>query len=181
MNDRNDWIAARAYFLWELDGRPFGQDDFHWKQAVIERDLLELTRASADGQEVLDRARTSQTSGLQLSKSVLVVEDQPELRYNTVDFLEQAGYRVLEAANADEALIHLRNSAVDTLYTDIDMPGSMDGLGLVAKVRATWPGTRIIVTSGLVRLSHGDMETGVLFIPKPTAGVELLNLMTRSA
>lgn len=57
------------------------------------------------------------------------------------------------------------------------MPGSVDGLGLVAKVRSHWPSTRVIVTSGLVKLSHKDIEAGVTFVAKPTAGLELLKLM----
>ncbi len=181
IDNRNDWIATRAYALWEEAGRPFGEDEFHWKQAVLERNLLERTRASSDGLEVLARVPQRTDHGVADGRSILVVEDEPQLRYNIVDFLDQAGYRTLEAANADEALIYLRNNDIDTLYTDIDMPGSMDGLGLVATVRSQWPGMRIIVTSGLVKLSHRDLEVGVTFVPKPTAGLELLNLMAKSA
>jgi CheY-like chemotaxis protein len=174
-SNRNDWIAARAYALWEQAGKPFGQDEIHWQQAVLERDLLENTQASADGWEVIERPRTPAPQSDQ--RSVLVVEDEAQLRYNIVDFLDQAGYRTLEAANADEALVLLKHHAIDTVYTDIDMPGSMDGLGLVARVRSQWPSTRIIVTSGLVKLSHKDVEAGVTFVCKPTAGLELLKLM----
>ncbi len=172
-NNRNEWIAARAYSLWEQAGRPFGQDEIHWQQAVLERELLEETQASADGREVMERPRTSVIE----PRSVLIVEDESQLRYNIVDFLDQAGFKTLEAANADEALVLLKNNVIDTLYTDIDMPGSMDGLGLVAKVRSHWPSTRVIVTSGLVKLSHKDMEAGVTFVAKPTAGLELLKLL----
>lgn len=172
-NNRNEWIAARAYSLWEQAGRPFGQDEIHWQQAVLERELLEETQASADGREVMERPRASVIE----PRSVLIVEDEFQLRYNIVDFLDQAGFKTLEAANADEALVLLKNNVIDTLYTDIDMPGSMDGLGLVAKVRSHWPSTRVIVTSGLVKLSHKDMEAGVTFVAKPIAGLELLKLL----
>jgi CheY-like chemotaxis protein len=172
-HNRNEWIAARAYSLWEQAGRPFGQDEIHWQQAVLERELLEETQASADGREVMERPRASVIE----PRSVLIVEDEFQLRYNIVDFLDQAGFQTLEAANADEALVLLKNNVIDTLYTDIDMPGSMDGLGLVAKVRSHWPSTRVIVTSGLVKLSHKDMEAGVTFVAKPTAGLELLKLL----
>ncbi len=175
-NNRNEWIAARAYSLWEQAGKPFGQDEIHWQQAVLERELLETTQASADGREVMERPRAAVTVEDE-PRIVLVVEDEFQLRYNIVDFLDQAGFRTLEAANADEALVLLKNNVVDTLYTDIDMPGSVDGLGLVAKVRSHWPSTRVIVTSGLVKLSHKDMEAGVTFVAKPTAGLELLKLM----
>lgn len=181
MNDRNEWIAARAYSLWEKAGRPFGQDEAHWQQAVLERALLEQTRASSDGAEVMARSWRREEEENPTPGSVLVVEDEPQLRYNIVDFLDRAGYRTLEAANADEALIHLRHNQIDTLYTDIDMPGSMDGLGLVAHVRNGWPGMRVIVTSGLVKLSHRDLDTGVTIVSKPTAGVELLKLIAKSA
>ena len=181
MDSSNDWIAARAYALWEQAGRPFGQDELHWRQAVLERQLLELTRASADGREVLERPRIAAPPMVPEYRSVLIVEDEPRIRYDMVDFLERAGYRTLEAANADEALVLLKHNAIDTLYTDIDMPGSMDGLGLVATVRTRFPGMRIIVTSGLVKLTHQDLEAGIAFLAKPAAGLELLNLMAKSA
>lgn len=176
-DDRQQWIAKRAYALWEQAGRPFWQDEVHWRQAVLERHLLEQTRASVDGAEVLSRVRRPFVPGPAATSTVLVVEDEAQLRYATVDFLEEAGYETLEAANADEALVLMRGNDVTTLFTDIDMPGSMDGLGLVRAVRARWPSTRIIVTSGLVKLSHRDMESGVSFISKPASSLELLGLM----
>ncbi|MBY2945194.1 MULTISPECIES: response regulator [Rhizobium] len=181
IDNRNEWIAARAYALWEQAGRPLGQDELHWEQAVLERNLLERTRASSDGAEVYARVPRRADPDPVEGRSVLIVEDEPQLRYNIVDFLDKAGYRTLEAANADEALIHLRHNDVDALYTDINMPGSMDGLGLVATVRSRWPHMRIIVTSGFVNLSHRDLEAGVTFVSKPTSGLELLNLMANSA
>jgi len=181
MDNRNEWIAAKAYSLWEKAGRPFCQDETHWEQAVLERALLEQTRASSDGAEVMARAPRREKEEEPTAGSVLVVEDEPQLRYNIVDFLDRAGYRTHEAANADEALVHLRHNHIDTLYTDIDMPGSMDGLGLVAHVRNGWPGMRVIVTSGLVKLSHRDLDAGVTFVSKPTAGVRLLKLIGESA
>ncbi|APO79890.1 hypothetical protein AM571_PC02164 (plasmid) [Rhizobium etli 8C-3] len=56
-HDRNEWIAKRAYALWEACGRQDGRDGEHWAQAVRERDELERTQASADGREVLIRFR----------------------------------------------------------------------------------------------------------------------------
>ncbi|MBA5800466.1 MULTISPECIES: response regulator [Rhizobium] len=175
-DNATEWIATRAYALWELAGRPFGADEMHWQQAVLERRLLEETKASTDGQEVIERTRADPLRA-QSSSNILVVEDEPILRYDTVDFLERAGHRVLEAANADEAMVFLRRNDIDTLFTDIDMPGSMDGLGLVKRVRADWPSTKVIVTSGLIALSHDDLETGVSFISKPASRLELLKLI----
>lgn len=176
-SNRSEWIAARAYSLWEQAGRPFGQDDLHWHQAVLERELLERTQASPDGREVIERARAPIQVDASSERSILVVEDESRLRFDIVDFLDRAGYRTLEAANADEALVLLKINRIDTLYTDIDMPGSIDGLGLVAQVRSQWPATRVIVTSGLVKLSHEDVDAGVTFVSKPTAGLELLKLI----
>ncbi len=175
IDSRSVWISSRAYHLWEQAGRPLGQDDKHWSQAVFERELLEQTQASPDGREVLERTRELQVS----SRSVLVVDDETWLRFNIVDFLDQAGYHTLEAVNADEALALLKHTEIDTLYTDIDMPGSMDGLGLARHVRFNWPNTRIIVTSGLVSLSQRDVGNEMTFVSKPTAKIELLKLMAQ--
>ncbi len=179
MDNRNDWIAKRAYALWEQAGRPFGQDEQHWSQAAMEHGFLEATRASSDGREVIEMRRDKPASAGE--GNVLIVEDEPQLRFDTMDFLERAGFRTLEAANADEAMVQMKNNDIDVLFTDIDMPGSMDGLGLVFTVRSRWPATRIIVTSGLIKLSHRDLEDGVAFVSKPTGGLELLNLIAQSA
>jgi len=133
------------------------------------------TQASADGRKVIGCPRLALSQNE--PRSVVVVEDEYQLRYNIVDFLDRAGFRSLEAANADEVLAHLKNDVIDTLYTDIDMPGGMNGLELVAKVRTSWPSMRVIVTSGLVKLSHRDVAAGVTFVAKAAAGRELLKLM----
>ncbi|NEJ23963.1 DUF2934 domain-containing protein [Rhizobium leguminosarum] len=58
MSDRrHEWISKRAYAIWEEQGRPYGRDDEHWRQAVAERDALERTKASSDGREVLVKFR----------------------------------------------------------------------------------------------------------------------------
>ncbi|MGO7788394.1 response regulator [Rhizobium ruizarguesonis] len=100
-------------------------------------------------------------------RSILIVEDEPQLPYNFVDFLDQAGHQTFEAANADEALIHLKNNKIDILLTDVDMPGSLDGLGLAAAARSRWSKIKIIVTSGLITFGHHDDELGVSFLAKP--------------
>jgi CheY-like chemotaxis protein len=81
--------------------------------------------------------------------TVLIVEDEVLLRLMIADELRSNGLSVVEAANADEALTVLQSSApVDLLFTDVRMPGSMDGLALAALMRATQPELKIIVTSG---------------------------------
>ncbi|MFK0335363.1 response regulator [Rhizobium sp. NPDC090275] len=181
MDSRNVWIINRAYALWEQAGRPFGQDEQHWSRAAMEYDLRDATSGSSDGAEVIEVPSDQPALAGDVNPNVLIVEDEPQLRFDTVDFLERAGLRTLEASNADEAMVHMKNNDIAILVTDINMPGSMDGLGLVATVRRRWPATRIIVTSGLIRLSHRDLDDGVAFVPKPAGGLELLNLVARSA
>lgn len=81
--------------------------------------------------------------------AVLVVEDEILVRLLIADDLREAGFAVIEAANADEALTVLRSATpVDLLLTDIRMPGSMDGLALAGAARESWPQLRIVVASG---------------------------------
>ena len=81
--------------------------------------------------------------------TLLIVEDEFFIRLTTADFLRDAGYEVIEAGNADEALDIFRSgAAIDLLFTDVRMPGSMDGCELARRVRADWPSVRVIVTSG---------------------------------
>src|SRR4051794_18640125 len=80
---------------------------------------------------------------------ILVVEDETFIRFDAGDMLRAAGFDVLEAVNADEAILMLeRHSDIRLVFTDIDMPGSMNGLKLAAAVRDRWPPVKIIATSG---------------------------------
>ena len=86
--------------------------------------------------------------------AVLVVEDEPITRMDVVGQLEEAGFRVFEAPDADRAIKILEsNSAIRILFTDVDMPGSMDGLKLAAAVRDRWPPIQIVVASGLRKVN----------------------------
>lgn len=99
---------------------------------------------------------------------VLVVEDEFLIRLDFVDFLTKEGFEVLEAANADEAIAILEsNDTVRVMFTDVDMPGSMDGLKLSAAVRDRWPPVRIVVTSGHRAVELRDLPEGSLFYAKP--------------
>src|SRR3982750_1281587 len=81
--------------------------------------------------------------------AVLVVEDEPITRMDVVVQLEEGGFKVFEAPDADRAIKILEaNPAIRVLFTDIDMPGSMDGLKLAAAVRDRWPPIELILTSG---------------------------------
>ena len=98
---------------------------------------------------------------------VLVVEDEPLVRMYAVDVLEDAGLVVVEAGTADEALGILENRQdVSILFTDVKMPGSLDGFGLAQIVNERWPEIMILITSGHFRPEEDRIATGT-FIPKP--------------
>lgn len=101
-------------------------------------------------------------------ETVLVVEDEALIRVAIADELRQAGYTVLEAGDADEAIVLLEaNDSIRLVFTDIDMPGSMDGLRLAAMVRDRWPPVRIIVTSGKQAPVGDSIPSDSRFLPKP--------------
>jgi two-component sensor histidine kinase/DNA-binding response OmpR family regulator len=99
---------------------------------------------------------------------VLVVEDEMLLRMRAVDIVEDAGFTPIEAANADEALAILESrSDVDLLFTDIQMPGSMDGLKLAYAVHERWPSIKIILVSGKLTPTDGEKPADSRFFGKP--------------
>ncbi len=99
---------------------------------------------------------------------VLVVEDEMLLRMRAVDIVEDAGFTPIEAVNADEALVILKSrSDVDLLFTDIQMPGSMDGLKLAHAVHERWPSIKIILVSGKLTPTDSERPTDSRFFGKP--------------
>lgn len=105
---------------------------------------------------------------------ILVVEDEPLIRMDLALTLEEMGFSVLEASNANEAISLLEaNGDIAAVVTDVDMPGTMDGFALAFAVRRRWPPCRLIVVSGHRRPAAGDMPDGSRFIPKPFATIEL--------
>jgi CheY-like chemotaxis protein len=105
---------------------------------------------------------------------VLIVEDEYLVRTGTRAAVETAGFDVLEAGDADEAIAILtaRND-VSLIFTDVHMPGSMDGLKLVHFVRDRWPPVKIVATSGRVRIADSDLPEGGRFLPKPYSAGEI--------
>jgi CheY-like chemotaxis protein len=100
--------------------------------------------------------------------AILVVEDELLLRLMAVDIVENAGFEALSAATADEALSILEARAdVRLVFTDIQMPGSMDRLGLAHAVRDRWPPVELIVTSGRTHIPTTDLPDGGRFFAKP--------------
>ena len=97
-----------------------------------------------------------------------MVEDEAIIRMDLVFFLIDEGFEVFEAGNADEAIALLAtNNMIQVIVTDVDMPGSMDGLKLSAAVRNRWPPVKIIVMSGHRTVEMADLPEGSLFYAKP--------------
>ena len=109
---------------------------------------------------------------------VLIVEDEFLLRMNAVDMIEAAGFAAVEAANADEAIEILESRRdIGVVFTDIQMPGSMDGLKLARAVRGRWPPIKIIATSGHVGVVETDLPEGGRFLPKPYGPIEITGVL----
>jgi two-component sensor histidine kinase/CheY-like chemotaxis protein len=101
-------------------------------------------------------------------RAVLVVEDEMMLRMRAVDMVEDAGFTPIEAVNADDALAILESrSDIELLFTDIQMPGSMDGLKLAYAVHQRWPLIKIILVSGQLKLTDDDKPADSRFFGKP--------------
>jgi CheY-like chemotaxis protein len=99
---------------------------------------------------------------------VLIVEDEFLLRMNAAEMVGDAGFDVVEAGNADEAIVILEaRPDIHVVFTDIQMPGSMDGLKLARFVRGRWPPIKIIATSGFVNVGKDELPEGSRFLPKP--------------
>ena len=109
---------------------------------------------------------------------VLVVEDEVLIRMNTVEIIKDAGFDVLEAANADEAIVLLEARLdIQVVFTDIDMPGSMNGIKLAQAVRGRWPPIKIIATSGHFKLKAGDLPDDGRFLPKPYTSRQVADVL----
>ena len=99
---------------------------------------------------------------------VLVVEDEPLVLLDAADMIEAEGYEVILASSADEAIALLKTrDDIRIVFTDIEMPGSMDGLNLARVVREKWPPVELIITSGKHRPNSADLPARGRFIEKP--------------
>jgi CheY-like chemotaxis protein len=108
------------------------------------------------------------------TSAVLIVEDEPLVRLCAVETVEGAGFEVIEAANADDAIRILESRTdIRVVFTDIHMPGSMDGLKLAHAVRNRWPPIKIIVTSGRERITERELPAGGRFFAKPYDPVQI--------
>ena len=110
--------------------------------------------------------------------TVIVVEDETLVRLDIVVSLENEGFNVLEATNADDAIAILdAHPEIRLLFTDIDMPGSMDGLKLAVAVRDRWPPVMIIVASGHQQLSDELLPVDGKFFTKPYDHARVIRTM----
>lgn len=103
-----------------------------------------------------------------LKAAVLVVEDEPLIRFAAMDLVESAGYEAIEATNADQAIRILEaRSDIRVVFTDVDMPGTMDGLKLAHFIRDRWPPILIVVASGKKIVAESQLPPGSRFFSKP--------------
>ena len=100
---------------------------------------------------------------------VVVAEDESLTRAVAVELLNDQGFVTFEAEHAADALkiCELRADVVDVLFTDIRMPGRMDGLELAHRVREQWPWISVVVVSGNLVVDADELPTGARFLPKP--------------
>jgi two-component system, response regulator PdtaR len=110
--------------------------------------------------------------------TVLVVEDEILVGIAICEDLAAEGYEVLTADNADQAIeiLESRND-ITTIFTDIEMPGSMNGLKLAAAVRDRWPPVNIVITTGKARPPDDQMPTNSRFVGKPYQKAEVLGAL----
>lgn len=102
------------------------------------------------------------------SPIVLLVEDEPLIRLFVAELLEESGFKVVEAANAAEALVILRAGLeVNVLLTDVDMPNGCNGFELAHEVHESWPRAEILIMSGRRWPAEGDLPIGAAFLSKP--------------
>src|ERR1700704_2088165 len=111
---------------------------------------------------------------------VLVVEDEMLLRMRAVDMVEDAGYTSVEAVDADQAVAILESrSDIALMFTDIQMPGSMDGLTLAHSVHERWPPIKIILVSGQLKSADIDLPADSRFYGKPLEAKEMIAELQR--
>lgn len=107
---------------------------------------------------------------------ILVVEDEVLIRLNAVAFVQKAGFETIDAANADDAVLILESRVdIRIIFTDVDMPGSMNGMELVAAVRSRWPPIELIITSGKPEPRAADIPARGLFFSKPYSEEAIMN------
>lgn len=114
------------------------------------------------------------------SASVLVVEDEPLLLLIAGDLVEDAGFQPILARNADEAILALASREdVSVLFTDVRMPGSMDGIRLAQTVHVRWPAIKLVVVSA--HLVDAKLPDGARFFRKPYSSEQIISVLREMA
>jgi CheY-like chemotaxis protein len=114
--------------------------------------------------------------------AVLIVEDETLIRMDAVDMIMDAGFKTYEADSADQAILLMKQHAdIGILFTDIEMPGSMDGLKLAAYVRDRWPPVVIIIASGATGIDAKTFPEGASFFPKPYSTSQIISSLQEIA
>jgi CheY-like chemotaxis protein len=109
---------------------------------------------------------------------VLIVEDDFLIRMHAADMIAADGFDVVEAASADQAIVILEDRLdITVVLTDVQMPGSMDGLKLAAAIRRRWPPIKIVATSGFVDVRQSDLPEGGRFLPKPYSSEQIVRTL----
>src|SRR4028118_475797 len=112
---------------------------------------------------------------------VLVVDDEPFVRMLVADVLDEAGFEVVEASDAQTALKRLELAGdVRVLFTDINMPPGMNGLELAEQVAHRWPKIGLVVSSGYERPSDNQIADGGVFVPKPFRPEDITGAVPRA-
>jgi CheY-like chemotaxis protein len=110
---------------------------------------------------------------------VLVVEDDAIVRMGAVDLVTSAGFEALEASDADKAIAILEaRPDIQLVFTDIEMPGSMDGIKLAHFIRNRWPSVKLILASGRTIVEESHLPLGARFFPKPYHDSSIIEAMT---
>jgi len=110
---------------------------------------------------------------------VLVVDDEPLVRLDLIDLVEEAGFDTVQAANSQGALKILEDrDDVRVVFTDIRMPGDMDGLAFAHLVRDRWPPTYIVICSGNAEPLQSELPKNAIFLSKPCNGPKLKALLS---
>ncbi|MFF0924459.1 response regulator [Rhizobium leguminosarum] len=113
---------------------------------------------------------------------VLVVEDEPLLLVFAVDIVEDAGFEAIEASCAADAIIMLETiPGIRILFTDIDMPGAMNGLVLAGVVRNRWPPIEILIVSGMQMPPVAQLPERAVFFSKPYDARKITETLARMA
>lgn len=111
---------------------------------------------------------------------VLVVDDNALIRMGAIDLVETAGYEALEAEDADAAIRIMESRVdIDLVFTDVQMPGTMDGIKLAHYIRNRWPPVKLIVASGQAILEESSLPTGSHFFSKPYIDHAITDAMAR--